>query len=96
MRGSRTSSPARSRGPRNTCRVWWQGWNARYGWTVAEYAGRLCQTACRGCCAERTGIVDGVRDDVRGYVVEHLVDPWGVLIGDETGFKAVSVLIQTG
>jgi SRSO17 transposase len=29
---------------------------------------------------------DGVRDDVRGYVVEHLGDPAGVLIVDETGF----------
>src|SRR4051794_35811675 len=27
-----------------------------------------------------------VRDDVRGYVVEHLGDPDGVLIGDDTGF----------
>jgi len=30
--------------------------------------------------------VDGVRDDVRGYVVEHLGDPDGVLIADDTGF----------
>jgi SRSO17 transposase len=30
--------------------------------------------------------VDGVRDDVRGYVIEHLGDAGGVLIADETGF----------
>lgn len=30
--------------------------------------------------------MDGVRDDVRGYVVEHLGDPGGVLIADDTGF----------
>jgi hypothetical protein len=30
--------------------------------------------------------VDGVRDDVRGYVTENLGDPDGVLIADETGF----------
>ncbi|GAB3086014.1 hypothetical protein GCM10027186_53180 [Micromonospora schwarzwaldensis] len=30
--------------------------------------------------------VDAVRDDVRGYVVEHLGDPTGVLIVDDTGF----------
>ena len=30
--------------------------------------------------------VDGVRDDVRAYVVEHLGDPDGVLIADDTGF----------
>ena len=29
---------------------------------------------------------DGVRDDLRGYVVEHLGDPGGVLVVDETGF----------
>jgi SRSO17 transposase len=30
--------------------------------------------------------IDGVRDDVRDYVVERLGDPEGVLIADETGF----------
>jgi hypothetical protein len=30
--------------------------------------------------------VDGVRDDVRAYVVEHLGDKDGVLIADDTGF----------
>ena len=29
---------------------------------------------------------DGVRDDMRGYVVAHLGDPDGVLVVDETGF----------
>lgn len=28
---------------------------------------------------------DGLRDDLRGYVVEHLGDPAAVLIVDETG-----------
>jgi hypothetical protein len=30
--------------------------------------------------------VDGVRDDVRGYVTGQPGDPAGVLIADETGF----------
>jgi SRSO17 transposase len=30
--------------------------------------------------------VEGVRDDVRDYVVKHLGEPGGVLIVDETGF----------
>jgi SRSO17 transposase len=30
--------------------------------------------------------IDGVRDDVRDYVVEHLGEPGGVLILDDTGF----------
>jgi SRSO17 transposase len=29
---------------------------------------------------------DGVRDDLRDYVVEHLGDPGAVLVLDETGF----------
>jgi SRSO17 transposase len=56
------------------------------GWQLAEHAGdatpdgmqRLLTTACWDA--------DGVRDDVRGYVVEHLGDPAGVLVVDETGF----------
>jgi len=38
-----------------------------------------------GCCASGVG-PDLVRHEVRGYVAERLVDPGGVLIGDETGF----------
>jgi SRSO17 transposase len=30
--------------------------------------------------------VDGVRDDVRAYVVEHLGDPTAVVVADDTGF----------
>jgi SRSO17 transposase len=29
---------------------------------------------------------DEVRDDLRGYIVEHLGDPGAVLVVDETGF----------
>lgn len=31
--------------------------------------------------------VDGVRDDTRAYVLDHLGDPDGVLVGDDTGFE---------
>jgi SRSO17 transposase len=56
------------------------------GWQLAEQAGertpdgmqRLLTTACWD--------PDGVRDDVRAYVTEHLGDPGGVLVVDETGF----------
>ena len=62
------------------------GLDRKNGWTVAEQAGdvspdgmqRLLRWAERG--------VDAVRDDVREYVVEHLGDPAGVLIVDDTGF----------
>ena len=47
----------------------------------------------RGCAgwdaaaARRAGWdVDGVRDDLRGWVVEQLGEPHGVLIVDESGF----------
>src|SRR6266700_2570858 len=42
--------------------------------------------ACSGCCAGRTGMWTGVRDDVRKYVTGQLSDPDGVLIADDTGF----------
>jgi SRSO17 transposase len=29
---------------------------------------------------------DAVRDDLRGYVLDHLRDPSGVMVADETGF----------
>ncbi len=37
-------------------------------------------------CGKLIGDVDGVRDDVRGYVVEHLGDPAAVVVGHDTGF----------
>jgi SRSO17 transposase len=40
---------------------------------------------CSGCWPPPTGIRPG-RDDLRGYVVEHLGDPGAVLVVDETGF----------
>ena len=56
------------------------------GWTLAERAGEVSPDGMQRLlrCADRD--VDGVRDDVRHYVVEHLGDRDGVLIADETGF----------
>ena len=44
------------------------------------------RTGCSGCSTTATGTPTQVRDDLRGYVVEHLGDPGGVLVVDETGF----------
>jgi DDE superfamily endonuclease len=44
---------------------------------------RCPRTGCSGCC---DWDIDGVRDDVRDYVVEYLGDRDGVLIVDDTGF----------
>jgi hypothetical protein len=49
------------------------------GWTLAEVAGDLSPDGTRLLNAASRD-VDGVRDDVRGYVVEHLGDPAGVLM----------------
>jgi SRSO17 transposase len=57
------------------------------GWQLAEHARettpdgmqRLLTSAARWDA-------DALRDDVRAYVVEHLGDPGGVLVVDETGF----------
>jgi SRSO17 transposase len=40
---------------------------------------------CSTCWPARREEHDGVRDDVRAYLVEHLGDPDGVLVVDETG-----------
>jgi SRSO17 transposase len=56
------------------------------GWTLAERAGEASPDGMQRLLRRADWDVDGVRDDVRGYVVEHLGDRDGVLIADETGF----------
>src|SRR5215831_15266198 len=43
------------------------------------------RTGCSTCWRARSGTQTGMRDDVRGYVAEHLGDPRAVLVVDETG-----------
>lgn len=56
------------------------------GWTLSERAGAANPDGMQRLLAAADWDVDLVRDDVRGYVVEHLGDPAGVLVVDETGF----------
>lgn len=56
------------------------------GWTLAEAAGDLTPDGMQRLLNKAAWDVDGVRDDVRSYAVDHLGDPDGVLIVDETGF----------
>jgi len=56
------------------------------GWTLAEVAGDTTPDGMQRLLNSAHWDTDGVRDDVRGYVVEHLGEPGGVLIVDETGF----------
>lgn len=55
-------------------------------WTLAERAGEAVPDGMQRLLMSAGWDADLVRDDVRGYVVEHLGDPAGVLVVDETGF----------
>jgi SRSO17 transposase len=61
-------------------------WCRQNGWTLAERAGEVGPDGMQRLLRRADWDVDGVRDDVRDYVVEHLGDAQAVLIGDETGF----------
>jgi SRSO17 transposase len=54
-------------------------------WTIAEHAGDASPDGMQHLLARAVWDEDGVRDDVRAYVVEHLSDPEAVLVIDETG-----------
>jgi SRSO17 transposase len=56
------------------------------GWQLAEYAGEATPDGMQRLLATAGWDPDRVRDDLRGYVVEHLSDPAAVLVVDETGF----------
>ena len=51
-------------------------------WTIAEHAGDATPDGMRHLLARAKWDADGVRDDVRGYVAEHLGDPRAVLVVD--------------
>jgi SRSO17 transposase len=56
------------------------------GWQLAEQAGETTPDGMQRLLTSARWDPDGVRDDARAYVVEHLGDPGGVLVVDETGF----------
>jgi SRSO17 transposase len=56
------------------------------GWHLAEAAGDASPDAVQDFLSRMRWDADGVRDDLRAYVVEHLGDPDAVLVVDETGF----------
>jgi SRSO17 transposase len=56
------------------------------GWQLAEQAGETTPDGMQRLLTTARWDADGLRDDVRGYVVEHLGEPGGVLVVDETGF----------
>ena len=54
-------------------------------WTIAEYAGEGGPRGMQRLLSAAVWDEDGVRDDLRGYVLEHFADPGAVLVVDETG-----------
>ena len=58
----------------------------RNGWQLAEYAGDATPFGMQRLLARYRWDEDGVRDDLREYVVEHLGDEQAVLVVDELGF----------
>jgi SRSO17 transposase len=54
-------------------------------WTIAEHAGDRSPGGMQHLLSAARWDADGVRDDVRDFVVEHLGDPGAVLVADETG-----------
>jgi SRSO17 transposase len=62
------------------------GLERKNGWTLAEHAGEVSPDGMQRLLRRADWDVDRVRDDVRGYAVEHVGAPDGVLIADDTGF----------
>ena len=56
------------------------------GWQLAEHMGEPGPHGVQRLLNAADWDAEAVRDDLRAYVVEHLGDPAGVLIVDETGF----------
>src|SRR5215217_2045528 len=54
-------------------------------WTIAEHAGQASPDGLQHLLAGAVWDHDKVRDDVRDWLLEHLADPAGVLVVDETG-----------
>jgi SRSO17 transposase len=69
------------------------------GWQLAEYLGEAGPQGVQRLLNAAGWDADGVRDDLCAFVMEHLGDPGGVLVLDETGFlkkgaKSVGVARQ--
>ena len=77
----RSGGPSPGPGPR-VCSGLVAGLERKNGWTLAEHAGEVSPDGMQRLLRRADWDVDGVRDDLRGYVMEHLGDPAGVLVVD--------------
>jgi len=55
-------------------------------WTISEFTGERRPTAIQRFINLTPWDADGLRDEVRAYVMEYFADPRAVLIADPTGF----------
>jgi SRSO17 transposase len=62
------------------------GVERKNGWQLAEQAGAATPDGTQRLLNHARWDAGEVRDELRRYVVEHLGDPGGVLVVDETGF----------
>src|SRR5215218_6773839 len=62
------------------------GTERKNGWQLAEHLGDPTPDGVQHLLARPDWDADAVRDDLLGYVREHLDHPDGVLVVDETGF----------
>ena len=62
------------------------GTERKNGWQLAEHLGDPTPDGVQHLLARADWDADAVRDDLLGYVAEHLGHPDGVLVVDETGF----------
>ena len=62
------------------------GIERKNGWQLAEHLGDPTPDGVQHLLARAGWDADAVRDDLTAYVAEHLGDPGGVLVVDETGF----------
>src|SRR5881398_1091181 len=76
--------------PRRRARAYLRGLLApverKNGWQLAEAVGDATPDGVQDFLSRVQWDADAVRDDLQAYVVQHLADPDGVLIVDETGF----------
>jgi hypothetical protein len=62
------------------------GAERKNSWTIAEQAGDLTPDGMQRLLNFYSWDDDAIRDLLRGYVLDHLEDPGGVVAADETGF----------
>ncbi len=68
------------------------GAERKNSWTIAEWAGELTPDGTQRLLNFSSWDADAVRDDLRGYVLDALGDPSGVVVADETGFVKKDVI----